>query len=108
MKKFIIALGLLAVSALSMAQSDGKVIRRIKIQSADPQLIIMILSGTANFQTPPEMSVWFGLSGFSGGGGFGGSGFGGSQGGYGAGGFNRGFGGSFGNGNSFGGNRLGN
>jgi len=105
MKKLILAFGLLAVSALSMAQSDGKVIRRIKIQSADPQLIIMILSGTANFQTPPEMSVWFGLSGSNGG--FGGYGFGGSSGGFGAGGYNRGFGGSFGNGNSFGGSRLG-
>lgn len=96
MKKLILALGLAAISAIGLAQSDGKVVRRIQIRHADPQLIFMLLSGTTNFQTPPEMStLQFGFGNFGGGnGGFGGSGFGGGNNGFGGfGGFGNGFGG---------------
>jgi hypothetical protein len=100
MKKLILALGLAAISAIGLAQSDGKVVRRIQIRHADPQLIFMLLSGTTNFQTPPEMSTLrFGFGGFGGGnGGFGGSGFGGGNNGFGGG--NGGFGSGFGGGNA--------
>jgi hypothetical protein len=99
MKKLILALGLVAISAIGLAQSGGKVVRRIQIRHADPQLIFMLLSGTTNFQTPPEMStIWFGLGGN---GGFGNGGFGGGSNGFGG---NGGFGG-FGGGN-FGGNNA--
>lgn len=93
MKKLILALGLAAISAIGLAQSDGKVVRRIQIRHADPQLIFMLLSGTTNFQTPPEMStLQFGFGNF--GGGNGGSGFGGGNNGFGGfGGFGNGFGG---------------
>lgn len=37
-------------------KSEG-VIRRIKIRHADPQLIFMLLAGTTNPGTPPEMST---------------------------------------------------
>lgn len=104
MKKLILALGLAAISAIGLAQSDGKVVRRIQIRHADPQLIFMLLSGTTNFQTPPEMSTLrFGFGGF---GGFGGSGFGGGNNGFGGG--NNGFGGGYGGfGNGFGGGQFG-
>jgi len=107
MKKLILALGLAAISAIGLAQSDGKVVRRIQIRHADPQLIFMLLSGTTNFQTPPEMSTLrFGFGGFGGGnGGFGGSGFGGGNNGFGGG--NGGFGNGFGGG-QFGGGTAGN
>ncbi|MGE3127400.1 MAG: hypothetical protein AB7F50_03740 [Fimbriimonadaceae bacterium] len=79
-------------------------LRRIKIRSADPALIVAILSGTADIQTYPETSTFFG----GGGGGFGGGsggfsgGFGGGSGGFsggfggGSGGFSGGFGGGSG------------
>jgi hypothetical protein len=105
MKKLILALGLAAISAIGLAQSDGKVVRRIQIRHADPQLIFMLLSGTTNFQTPPEMStLQFGFGGFGGNGGFGGSGFGGGNNGFsgGNGGFGSGFGGGNGRGSSSG------
>ena len=107
MKKLILALGLAAISAIGLAQSDGKVVRRIQIRHADPQLIFMLLSGTTNFQTPPEVSTLrFGFGGFGGGnGGFGGSGFGGGNNGFGGG--NGGFGNGFGGG-QFGGGTAGN
>ena len=107
MKKLILALGLAAISAIGLAQSDGKVVRRIQIRHADPQLIFMLLSGTTNFQTPPEMSTLrFGFGGFGGGkGGFGGSGFGGGNNGFGGG--NGGLGNGFGGG-QFGGGTAGN
>jgi hypothetical protein len=101
MKKFILALGLAAISAIGFAQSDGKVVRRIQIRHADPQLIFMALSGTTNFQTPPEMSTL--IFGFGVSGGFGGSGFGGGNNNFGVGngGFGNGYGGGqFGGGNS--------
>lgn len=41
-------------------KSEG-VIRRIKIRHADPQLIFMLLSGTTNPGTPPEMSTIDGI-----------------------------------------------
>jgi len=109
MKKLILALGLAAISAIGLAQSDGKVVRRIQIRHADPQLIFMLLSGTTNFQTPPEMSTLrFEFGGFGGGnGGFGGSGFGGGNNGFGGG--NNGFGGGNGGfGSGFGGGNAGN
>jgi len=107
MKKLILALGLAAISAIGLAQSDGKVVRRIQIRHADPQLIFMLLSGTTNFQTPPEMSTLrFGFGSFgSGNGGFGGSGSGGGNNGFGGG--NGGFGNGFGGG-QFGGGTAGN
>lgn len=105
MKKIILALCLVAVSAIGLAQSDGKTVRRIKIRHADPQLIYMLLAGTTTFQTPPEMSTivfGFGNGGFGGsmpGGGMGGSGMGGGFGGSGMGGvFGGGMGGGRGNG----------
>lgn len=100
MKKLILVLGIAAISAIGLAQSDGKVVRRIQIRHADPQLIFMLLSGTTNFQTPPEMSTLrFGFGGFGGGnGGFGGSGFGGGNNGFGGG--NGGFGSGFGGGSA--------
>jgi len=98
MKKLILALGLVAVAAVGLAQSDGKIVRKIQIRHADPQLIYMLLSGTTNFQTPPEMSTMiFGNFGnFGGNGGFGGSGFGGGS-----------FGGNFGGFGGFGGGNFG-
>ena len=104
MKNFFTTLLLTGVIACAAHAQDGTVIRKIKIQHADPMLIYMILSGKANFQTPPEMSSWFfgGISNSNGGflgGGFGGGGFsgggfgfGGGQGGrqFGGGGFNNG------------------
>lgn len=106
MKKLILALGLAAISAMGLAQSDGKVVRRIQIRHADPQLIYMLLSGKTNFQTPPEMStLQIGYGGFGGNGGFGGSGFGGGfNGGQGG---NGGFGSGFGGGNRGGGGQRG-
>ena len=112
--KHLISIMLICVLASSALAQDDKVVRRIKIRHADPQLIMMLLNGTTNFNTPPEMSTnIFGSGGFGGGdgggsygggyiggGGFGGSGFGGGSygGGYGGGGFGNGLGGPFGGG----------
>ena len=66
-------------------------VRRLKIRSADPQMIITLLSGSQSTGLAPESSTVFNTpsGGGGGGGGFGGSGgFGG-----GGGGFNRGGGG---------------
>ena len=98
-------------------------VRRLKIRSADPMFIVMMLNGSQNFSnTYPEMSTLFnspagqgggqggglgggGLGGGGlGGGGLGGGGFGG--GGLGGGGFGGGGGGGFGGG-GFGGGGLG-
>ena len=93
---------------------DNKVIRRLKIRSADPQLIITLLSGSQSVGVAPEESTIFntqsgggGGGGFGGGGngGFGGGGFGG--GGFGGGGFGGGGGGLGGFGGGGGGGRLG-
>ncbi|HET6644935.1 MAG TPA: hypothetical protein VFG65_05495 [Fimbriimonadales bacterium] len=82
----------------------SKVLRKIQINHADPQLIAYLLSGDLDFGITPEIST---LNG-AGGGGFGNSGgFGGQQGGYGGGmgGFGGGLGGFGGGG--FGGGGLG-
>ena len=59
--------------------TSNKVIRRLKIRSADPLFIMTMLSGSQSTSTAPEMSTVFnsGGSGGQGGGGFGGGGFGG-------------------------------
>ncbi len=79
-------------------------IRRIKVRSADPALLVAILAGTADIQTYPETSTFFG----GGGGGFGG-GSGGFSGGFGggSGGFSGGFGGGGFGGGGFGGGGFG-
>lgn len=101
MKHLISAL-LVCVLACSALAQDGKVVRRIKIRHADPQLIMMLLNGATNFYTPPEMSTNIFGNRWGGNGGFGSSGFGGgSYGGSFGGGFSSGFGGSNG-GNSSG------
>ena len=92
--KHLISIMLICVLASSELAQDDKVVRRIKIRHADPQLIMMLLNGTTNFNTPPEMSTnIFGSGGF--GGGDGGGSYGG---GYGGGGFGNGLGGPFGGG----------
>jgi type II secretory pathway component GspD/PulD (secretin) len=83
------------------------VVRRLKIRSADPQLIITLLSGSQSTGVAPEESTIFntesgggsgGFGGGQGGGGFGGGGgIGGGGGGFGGG------GGGFGGGGSSGG-----
>ena len=90
-------------------------VRRLKIRSADPQFIMLMLSGTQSTQIMPEMSTLFksGGGGFGGGGGgFGGQGGGfggfggGGLGGFGGGGLGGGGLGGFGGG-GFGGGGLG-
>ncbi len=93
-------------------------IRRLKIRSADPMFIMMMLSGTQSTQISPEMSTIMkspgggqgggqggqGGGGFGGGqGGFGGQGGGGFGGGQGGGGFGGSGGGFGGGGGGFGG-----
>jgi hypothetical protein len=82
-------------------------VRRLKIRHADPQLIMLLLSGSQSTGLMPEMSTIFntrnlGGGGFGGGGmgggGFGGGGFGGGMGGGGMGGFGGGGMGGFGGG----------
>jgi hypothetical protein len=86
------------------------VVRRLKIRSADPQLIITLLSGSQSTGLVPEQSTVFntgsgqGQGGFGGGGGMGG-GFGG--GGFGGGGFGGGGFGGGGMGGGFGGGGMG-
>lgn len=79
MKRFLLSLLVLLVTAASvMAQGDGKTVRRLRIRHADPALIMLLLTGRANFSTPPEISTIINAPGGSGGnGGFGNSGFGG-------------------------------
>lgn len=90
--KRLISIMLICVLASSALAQDDKVVRRIKIRHADPQLIMMLLNGTTNFNTPPEMSTnIFGSGGF--GGGFGGGSYGGFGGGFGGGSYGGGFGG---------------
>jgi len=77
---------------------SGKVIRRLKIRSADPLLIITLLSGSQSTSVAPEQSTIFNTGGGQGqggqgGGGFGGGGFGGGGGGFGGGRGGGGFGG---------------
>lgn len=85
MRKIIITFVffILCVSAVFGQQTE---VRRIKIRHADPALIAMILGGTADINTPPEMSTTIfgvsmghGVGGGTFGGGFGQSGFGGSS-----------------------------
>lgn len=92
----------LALTGAAFAQSfggqsgtpseDGKVIRRLKIRSADPALIMLLLSGSQSTSTPPEISTVINT---------GNAGFGGA-------GNRNGFGGSNSNGNGFAGNNRGN
>jgi hypothetical protein len=87
MKKILASLlCVLMVSGLAGAQDapkpDNKIIRRIKIRSADPRLIALLLSGKGNFLTPPESSTILKLGGNNGlGGGNGGNQNGGGHGG---------------------------
>ena len=79
---------------MSFAQ-DGKIVRRIKIYSADPYFIAMMLSGHQNYNLAPETSTILkgNLGGGSRGGGSGnglGSGGGSGSNGFGAGGFGSG------------------
>ena len=57
--------------------SDGKVVRRLKIQHADPALILRMLAGNQSTGFGPEMSTILNMPGN---GGFGGSNFGGGNG----------------------------
>ena len=41
----------------SVANSSGKVLRRLKLKHADHQLIYLLLRGRTNFNTPPEIST---------------------------------------------------
>ena len=92
-KIFCILLLVSMFVASSFAQVEPhRTIRRIKIYHADPQLIYMLLRGTANFGTGPEMSTFDFSSLPSGGFNSGGSGNGFGNGGFG----NNGFGGSSG------------
>jgi uncharacterized membrane protein YgcG len=99
--KSILCIGLIVLLSLSAFAQDNRVVQRIKIRHADPQLIAMLLSGQTTVSTPPEMSTFVGGFGNGFGGGFG-NGFGGSNAGGGFGGFNSGFGGAS---VGFGGNR---
>jgi hypothetical protein len=76
MKKLLVILCAAICAASSMGQDavlpkappqDGKVIRRIQIKSADPQLIAFLLQGNQNFILPPEISTIMKLRGFGGG-----------------------------------------
>jgi hypothetical protein len=99
--------------------APSQTIRRIRIQHADPSLIVQLLSGQADIGTPPETSTMAFGGGFGGGmsgggmsggfgggmsgGGFGGGMSGGFGGGMSGGGFGGGFGGGSGGGGGFGG-----
>lgn len=54
MKKFFVLL--MCVMAVLASAQDNKVVRKIKIQHADPMLIALLLSGRQNFQMPSEIS----------------------------------------------------
>jgi hypothetical protein len=57
MKKFIlIMLATLMLLPMCFAQ-DGKVVRRIRIHSADPYFIALMLKGNKNFNAQPEYST---------------------------------------------------
>ena len=103
----------------TVAPPRTTVVRRLKIRSADPQMIITLLSGSQSTGVAPEESTIFntqgggqgggggfggGLGGLGGGGCVGGGGFGGGGGGFGGGGFG---GGGFGGSGGFGGGRGG-
>ena len=82
MKKILASLlCMVMISGLAGAQDapkpDTKIVRRIKIRSADPRLIALLLSGKGNFLTPPESSTILKLGGNTGNGGNGGNGNGG-------------------------------
>ena len=93
-KSLLLILASLMLVSMSFAQ-DGKIIRRIKIRSADPYFIAMMLAGHQNYNLAPETSTILktNLGGGSNGGGsgsFGGSGSG--SGGFGSGSGSSGFG----------------
>jgi hypothetical protein len=84
------------------------VVRRLKIRSADPQMIITLLSGSQSTSVAPEQSTIFNTNSGGGGGLGGGGGFGGGGGGFGGGGFGGGgFGGGGFGGGGFGGGGFG-
>ena len=58
MNKFLIILSLCLLSCGSFAEQkkNDKLVRRIKIRSADPALIAALLSGHKNFYLPSEIS----------------------------------------------------
>ena len=70
--KLAIALSLVGVLS-ACSHAEGTVTRKIKIRSADPLLIAMILSGKYTFDLSPEPTSLLRLSDI---GGFGGGGFG--------------------------------
>jgi len=88
-KSLLLILASLMLVSMSFAQ-DGKIIRRIKIRSADPYFIAMMLAGRQNYNLAPETSTILktnlggGRSGGSGS--FGGFGSGSGSGGFGSGG----------------------
>ncbi len=90
----------------NLSTTSNKVVRRLKIRSIDPALLMMLLQGTQSTGIPPEISAMSGGGGGMGGG-FGGGmgGFGGGMGGFGGGmgGFGGMGGGGFGGGNFGGG-----
>jgi hypothetical protein len=93
---------------LGIKPTDTKVVRRIKLRSADPLFIAAMLGtdkGSQDFSMPPERSTMINLGGMGGGGGMGGFGSGGMGGGMGGGGFGSGGmgGGGFGSGGMGGG-----
>ena len=45
------------VSNAQDVRKSNKIIRRIKIRSADPALIAALLSGKQNYNLPPELST---------------------------------------------------
>lgn len=90
----------------TITATASQTIRRIRIQHADPSLIVRLLSAQADIGSQPESSALVGGGGLGGGGfgggggglggGFGGGGFGGGGGGFGGG--SPGFGGGLGGG----------
>ena len=93
-------------------KAPGKIVRKIFIRSADPQLIAMLIGGTGGGQqnwgaSPEPTSLSRMQSGQGGGGGFGGGGGGGFGIGGGGGGFGGGSGGFGGGGGGFGGGSSG-
>lgn len=78
MKKLLATL-LFTSMILCSAFPQSKDIRRIYVRHADPQLILLLLGGKTNTQTPPEISTFKGGIFVGGNSGFGNSGFGGSS-----------------------------
>jgi len=87
------------------AKPNDKIIRRIRVRSADPMVIAMLMANSkTDFSLPPEVSTVIKSrgNGQGGGGGFGNNGYGGGNGSG-----NNGFGGGNFGGNNYGGNNSG-